>query len=294
MEIYDEFLKTKMQAYMATEEEEYARGRKQKDSFWPSETEKPLFDIYHQWFSTPPTNPIEPEKLIMFSFAKMAEVAFINKMVKMGLVRDTKEQEHFVIQREGVTISGYTDGIFTDGTPLELKSFYGDYTIRELKAGKPKTANLKQLACYMDSRDQEKGKLVYLDRGTGEMYEFTLLRTGETTYKCLTTEFDLMDTYKRWSRFYEENILKEKEPDYFECGKYKEDLASIDWSKIRKSDITKARNNRKVIGSNRERGWQIQYSPWKNLVIAKQGSFPGYSEAELEIIRKATAGYSKK
>jgi large subunit ribosomal protein L2 len=57
MEIYDQSLKTKIQGFLIQENEEESGKRKQKDTFWASETEKPLFDIYHTWMATPVTNP---------------------------------------------------------------------------------------------------------------------------------------------------------------------------------------------------------------------------------------------
>lgn len=296
MEIYDQFLKTKLQDFLIKESEEESGTRKQKASFWPSESEKPLFDIYHAWIGTPPTNPIDAEKLVMFSAAKMMELALIGKLQKMGMVKKAVEQQRFEFEREGIIVTGYADGIFEDGSPIEVKTFYGDYQAKELEAGRPKSAYLKQLAMYMDALDQDRGKLVYLDRGTGGMYEFTLIREPETLkFKCMTVEFDLNDTYKKWALFHKEHIEKEIEPSPFiDAGKYKEDISLIDWSKVSKADIGAARNGYKVIGENRGEHWKILYSPYKDLWIEKQGQKLGYSEAELETIRAATKGYSSK
>lgn len=289
-------LKEQLQDFLIREDEDYSKSRKQKDSFWPSESEKPLFDIYHAWKGTEVTNPIDPEKLVMFSAAKMIELALVGKLQKMGVAKKFKDeaQQHFIIEREGIMVSGYTDAVLTDGTIVEVKTWYGDYQTRELEAGKPKTSYLKQLAMYLDAFDQDEGKLIYLERGTGQMFEFTLNRVKDLKFKCLDIEFDLQDTYKKWSRLYHENILKDIEPDLYECGKYKADIDTIDWSKVSKSDISLARNGHKVIGSNREEHWKILYSPYKNLLIQKQGTRPGYSQEELEKIKIATKGYSSK
>jgi hypothetical protein len=212
----------------------------------------------------------------------------------MGIAKKGDEQQRFQIEREGIQISGYTDCIFTDGSVGEIKTYYGDYQTRELEAGRPKTNYLKQLAIYLDALDQDRGKLIYLDRGTGAMYEFTLLREKNLQFKCMNIEFDLLDTYKKWAKFYEENILREKEPDYFECGLYKADINSLNWDKISKSDISAARNGRKVIGSNPQENWKLLYSPYKNLIIQKQGQSLGYSAKEMAAIKKLTKDYSSK
>ncbi len=295
MEIYDESLKIKLENFLLEEDEEYVKGRKQKSSFWPSESEKPLFDIYHTWFQTPQTNPIEAEKLIMFSAAKMMELALIGKLQKMGLVKKATDQQRFEFEREGVLVTGYADGIFEDGTPIEVKTFYGDYQARELNAGRPKSGYLKQLAMYMDVLDQDLGKLIYLDRGSGAMYEFDLVRTPDTLkFKSMAIEFDLNDTYKKWAKFYNENILLEKEPDPFECGHYKAKIDEINWSQLSKAVIGAARNGHKVIGTMPEEQWKILYSPWKDLLLERQGYKSGYSETELANIKRITKGYSSK
>jgi hypothetical protein len=295
MQIYDQNLKTKLQEFLIQESEEEASKRKQKDTFWASETEKPLFDIYHTWMGTPVTNPVDAEKLVMFSAAKMMELALVTKLQKMGIAKKGDEQQRFQIEREGIQISGYTDCIFTDGSVGEIKTYYGDYQTRELEAGRPKTNYLKQLAIYLDALDQDRGKLIYLDRGTGAMYEFTLLREKNLQFKCMNIEFDLLDTYKKWAKFYEENILKEKEPDPFiDAGKYKADINTLDWTKVSKADIGAARNGHKVIGENRAEHWKVLYSPYKDLWIQKQGQTLGYTSTELAKIKDLTKNYSSK
>lgn len=260
---------------------------KVKSSFWASETEKPLFDLYHQWIGTPATNPIDAEKLVVFSAGKMMEVALIENLQAMGMVRkfENDEQQYIRITREGIEISGYIDGIFVDGTPLEVKTFYGDYQARELKAGKPKTAYLKQLAIYMDALNQNRGKLMYMDRGTGEMYEFTLTRESGLKFKCMNIEFDLTDTYKRWAELYKNNIIPRIEPR--SEFRYKYPVQEI--AKASKTDISKARTNSAVYGD-----WQVKYSPYKNLIIQREGCGLGYSDDEIQAIKELTKGYSSK
>jgi hypothetical protein len=292
IDIYDQCLKTKIEEYMLQEDQEYVATKKRKDSFWASETEKPLFDIYHQWNALPVTNPIDAEKLIMFSAAKMMELALVGKLQKMGLAKKGGDQFHFLIEREGVPISGYTDCIFVDGTVGEVKSFYGDYMTRDLQAGKPRTSNLKQLAVYLDAVNQDRGKLIYMDRGSGAMYEFTLLREGDTRFKCMNIEFDLKDTYTKWRTFYDNHILRNAEPDPFECGLYKADVETLDWTKVSKSNISAARTGKKVIGSDMENHWKILYSPYKTLWIQKMGQTLGYTDVEIKRIKELTKNYS--
>lgn len=288
-------LKEQLQDFLIREDEEYSKSRKQKDSFWASQCEAPLFDIYCQWQGIEPTNPMDAEKLVMFSAAKLMEVALINKLQKMGVVKKGDTQEHFTMEKEGILVSGYYDGVMTDGRPVEIKTMANDYQARELENGYPKSAYLKQLAIYIQSLDAESGVLVYLDRRDGKIFEFTLDRLSDSKFKCLNVEFDINDTYKRWSKLYHENVLKNKFPDVFEdCGKYKANIETLDWSKVSKSDISKARNGHKVIGTNQAEHWKILYSNWKNLWIKMQGSTPGYSQEELARIKELTKGFSSK
>jgi hypothetical protein len=266
------------------------RLKKEKTSFWASESEKPLFDLYHEWMGTPPTNPLMAEKLVMFSAAKHLEISIIKRLQSIGLVQKQEDdkQLRFEMERQGIKVSGYYDGVFVDGTPVEIKTFYGEYQATLLKEGNPKPSYLKQLAIYMDSLDKNLGKLIYLDRGTGEMYEFDLRREPNSLrFKSMAVEFDLNDTYNRWAKLYKNHVAPKIEPpsEY----KYKKPLHAIDWSKVSRSDISKARNNHKVIGD-----WEALYSPYKSLIIEREGTTLGYSLEELEQIKRLTTGYSKR
>lgn len=90
----------------------------EKDSYWASDCEKDRFEIYHRFIGTPPTNPIEPEKMIIFSAGKMIEVALIERLRKLGIVLLPKKQEDdqlaFRIIRHGVPVSGKIDAIVTE------------------------------------------------------------------------------------------------------------------------------------------------------------------------------------
>lgn len=283
---------------MTWQDKERQAERKVKDSYWASEAEKSLFDLYHSWIGTTPTNPMSAETLVVFNAGKMMELSLIENLQKMGLLKrfEGDEQLHFRIERQGIPISGYTDGIFENGDPIEIKSFYGDYQSKELKAGKPRTSYLKQLAIYLDALGRTFGTLCYLDRGTGEIYEFGLLRDSVNTleFRCGSIEFDLNDTYKRWAKLYTENIVPKIEPDANENGLYKMPIDQIDWSRLSNTDISKARNNQKIIPSDKANGWKINYSPYMDLILQRQGTQRGYTDEELKQIKSATTGYSSK
>lgn len=259
-----------------------------KDSFWASDSEKDALELYLKWKGVPVTNPIEPETKVIFTAGKMIEEAVIKL-----LGDEVKESQVRVeMEREGVQITGYIDAVLKDGTPMELKSYYGDYQDKDLEAGNPKTSYLKQLAIYMDFLNVSKGYLVYFNRGTGQMYQFTLNRDGDK-YTCNNISFDLRDTYSKWAVLKKDFIDKGIEPnsDY----QYKYPISSINWSELSTSKISSARNGSAVIGD-----YQVKYSPYKNYIVSKEAKshgltfeeYIGYDSRELELIKELTKGYS--
>jgi len=280
----NKYLLTQIQEHLEKLDQEYEHKR---TSFWATDCEKPLFDLYHSWVGTKPTNPVDAEKLTMFSAAKMTERALVETLDGMGLLQEVGEdQQRIEMSRYGVPVTGYLDGRFKEGYPLEVKTYYGMCQAKELREGKPRSSYLKQLAVYMDALNEDKGKLIYMDRGTGEMHEFTLLRVGPLKFKCMMVEFDLEETYKRWSNLYNDHVIPKKEP--VSEFRYKIPVNEVDWKSLSKADIGKARNNKKVIGDS----WQVAYSSYKNLIIEREGTCIGYSDTELAQIQTLTKGFT--
>lgn len=261
----------------------------EKTSFWASESETNVFDVYHRWVGTPPTNPIEPEKLVMFQAAKMIEMALVDRLKKSCtfVVPINSDQHRVEMEREGVKVTGYIDALIEENgvkIPVEVKTIYGDYQAKELTKCKPRASYLKQLAIYMDFLDVDRGILFYMERGTGQTWEFELKRNGNI-FTCCSVSFDITDVYKRWARLYKYNILPKVEPKSEFRYKYPiEDIV-----KASKSDITAARMNRAVYGD-----WEVKYSPYKDLIIEREGCGLGYSEEEIAKIKELTKGYSTK
>lgn len=279
--IYQRSIAKQLQDYLASNDVD-----RQKTSFWASDSEKSMWELYHQWKGTPITNPMDSSKQLMFLAANMMEASLTDTLKKMGLVKPG-DQQRIQMERHGVPISGYIDGVFVDGTPLEVKTMYGRWATKDLKEGKPRTSYLKQLAIYIDALNESRGKLIYLERGTGESFEFTLERVADKKFQCNDITFDLDETYAKWRTLYENNILNDIEPDPSAEYKYKFDLKTVDWKKIPKSKIASARKGLAVIGD-----WQILYSPYKELWIEKQKTVPGYSPEEQALLMELTKGYT--
>ena len=270
---------------------------KPKTSFWASESEAMAFDIYHKWMGTPETNPMEGETIMMLTMRKMSEVAVTSLMRKANvLVKrfSNDERVYFEWGPHKVPVSGYPDaGVVTDGALalVEIKTYYGQHNHIEVTAGRVKLSYLKQLAIYMYHHKVQHGILLMINQGTGEMTEFDLYQDEKNPYHFLcpdnTVEFNLEETFKRWEKIYVENILPKKEPaiEY----QYKYDVFTLDWSKVSAANISAARNGKKVLGD-----WQVKYSNYKDLIISRQGTVPGYTAEELDHIRKVTTGYANR
>lgn len=278
--------------------EEY--GGKKKTSFWASESETMAFEIYHRWKDTPKTNPITEEKQMMLKMRKLTEEAIVIFLRRSGRLVEAfanNERVYFEWGPNKVPISGYTDlGLTLDDNAdpviVEVKTYYGGRQHSDIRNGKIKTSYLKQLAIYLYHHKLPHGKLLMVNQGTGERFEFDLYAHPEGAdghYVCPDNEMEinLIETFKRWEKIYVENILPDVEPELEFVYKY--DIEKIDWATTSADAIRKARGNHAVIGD-----WQAKYSDYKELIAERQGTTLGYTQPELERIRELTSGYSTK
>ena len=275
-------LVTEIQKHILKEKEEHHP----KDSFWCTESETDQIEIFWKWKGEKETNPDSPHDKFALEVRKMVEVRVIDSF-KDG------DQHRVEIDWEGIRVTGYMDGILNiDGveTPIEVKTSYGNYQKQEIEQCKPKLSYLKQLAFYMTSIKANKGILFYVHFKQDKpfvidgIYQFVLEREG-SVFRCHDIEFNLMDTFRRFKRIHDDYISKDIEPP---CEfVYKYDLDKIDWKGLPKYQIANARSNKAVLGD-----WQVQYSRYKNKIIAKLGQSLGYSQSELNKIAEATKGYT--
>jgi len=274
------------------------REAKTKTSFWASEAETMAFEIFHRWMKTPVTNPTTEEKLLMMKMRKLTEESIVHFLKRTGRVVEkltNGERVYFEWGPHKVPVSGYPDiGISDEKEPVivEIKTYYGGRQHSDIRIGKIKSAYLKQLAIYLYHFKLSHGKLLMLNQGTGEAFEFDLYADPdgkEGIYVCPDNEIviNLIDTFKRWENIYVNYILKNVEPPIEFIYKY--DIEKIDWKNTPADAIRKARNNQAVIGD-----WQIKYSDFKDLIIERQHTVAGYTDDELRRIRELTTGYSIK
>ena len=138
----------------------------------------------------------------------------------------------------------------------------------------------------MDYLGKDVGYLFVASVDGLERFLFPCRRIHDRVYQCGNTIVDLDKIYIRWSNLYYENILKNSLPDIFEV-RYKYDVSTLDWRAQSQSAISNARNGHAVIGD-----FEVKYSPWKDKIVALQGTPLGYTNEELTIILDKTKGYT--
>lgn len=256
--------------------------------FHAADCEKNVFDLYHSLIGTPPTNPPDIFSLNRFLQGELAEHAQYLLLDEMGQVKHGGEKQYEIDEVwNGIRIIGHPDFILKDDTIVEVKSWWGYYNEQELKAGRPKTNYLKQLAVYMFFLKVKEGALYMVPLEPSEKFQFPLTQISPGVFKCGDIQFDITQEFFRWKRLWEKNVLPRIEPksEY----RYKTPLAEINWATVPKSTVTEVRMGRKVVGD-----WQVAYSNYKDLIVKQEGTTLGYSLEELALINKLTAGYTSK
>lgn len=261
--------------------------------FHASDYSKPILDIYYRITGVPKTNPPEWYDTLKWEAGKGVELGMLKLLKYNGIVDkdyDQNVQGAFSVEREGVTINGHCDAININGEPIEIKSVNNKNAmdIKAYEENNPRENYVGQLAIYMDILGKDKGYLFACSIDGLNTFWFECNKIGERKYKCGNVEVDLDKEYKKWSKLKKEYIDKGIEPSPWQYV-YKRDVDKINWKEVSASDISKARNGHKVLGD-----YQVSYSPYKNLIIERQGSELGYTLEELEKINVYTKGYTSK
>lgn len=265
-----------------------------KQSFWPTDCLRPGVEIFWRWTNEPETNPIEPEKLLMFKAAKLFEEAAVATMIDCGHavapegnpwgMPVSNGQFRVEMERDYVPVSGYMDAVHPERFPIEIKTFYGNEA--KFENGMPPSEHyLHQLAVYMDFMDTDTGLLVSISRATGSIFYHDLRRNG-MVFTCCNTSFDLSAEYKRWRRLMEDNILPRKEPvpEY----EYRPTVTKELLDKYPEEKIKKAIKGERVLSDHR---WRPQYCPWKNLWIKREAERKGLSVEGLCVYQQEEIAY---
>ena len=255
---------------------------------------KPTLDLYFRMIGEPVTNPPQWYEKLKWGSGLGVEKELLQVLKDSDIVPQEYDQDvHGVITKDidGVTFSGHMDGntsLDQTGEPIEIKSINNKnaFDIEKYKNNNPRENYVGQLSMYMYLTGAKKGHLfVSAVDGLSNFY-FECNDIGDGKYKCGNVTVDVASEVKRLRDIYLNNVVPKVQPRVDEYL-YKYNIDTIDWKTISKDKISKARNNKAVLGD-----WQITYSSWLDKIVELQGTERGYSIDELERIKKYTDKYS--
>lgn len=274
---------------------------REKNHFYCSDYGKNPYDLYFSLTNEEPTNPMKWNNFIRLGAGKGAEVELLEVLKDSEIVnRDYSQEENGRIEMpyKDIQVNGYVDAITCENklglepnAPIEIKTINNAnrFDIAKYEDGCPRDNYIGQLAMYMRHLQKDIGYLFVASLDGLHYYWFECRHLGNGLYKAGNTEIDLNKELDRFNVLYNENVLNKRTPTW--DVRYKIPVKDIDWTKVSKTDISKARNGSKVIGD--EGSWQIQYSNWKDKIIELQGETLGYTNEEISIIKELTKGYTK-
>jgi len=296
--------------YKETEE------HKAKETLYPTDNSKLEADILLELRGVQPTNPSKWNDTLRQEAGKAVEMQMIKVLKQNGVIDELYDQDNLPstkIERMGVPISMRFDAqakestlkldstIFpqgqeikiTKGEPIEIKTINNNnsFDIQKYIEGMPRESYITQIAIYMDALNKDIGHLFASTIDGLNYFWFQVKHIGNLIFQADKITIDLNKVYERYAKIwkkYKENV----EPDWFE-EIYKLPVEQVNWTSLSSTKITEARNNRRVIGS--ENSWKINYSPYRDLILEKQGiNQKGYTESEILKIKELTKGFSKK
>lgn len=269
---------------------EYTREEKVKDAFYASDVLRPAFELYHRFIGTKETNPIKWYDTLKMGAGNGVEEAMLRVLKDSGVVdKEYNQHEHGKVSydKHGVPIHGRIDAITKQGIPIEIKSINNKnaWDIMSYENNMPRENYVGQLSVYMDYLGVDTGYLFVASVDGLNRFWFECKRNGDV-FTCGRVKFDLAKEIKRWKNLWDNHVVPRVEPDPFEYI-YKYKIEELDWKTISADKISKARNNKAVIGD-----YQVGWSGYKDLWISRQGETAGYTAEELIKINELTTGYS--
>jgi len=268
---------------------ENPRENRERKAFFASDYGKPNLDLYFSWLNEPRTDEITWRKQLLFGAGNGVEEKVGEILKSSGYVDedyDQREDGRIEFYTHNIDINGYIDFILKDGTPLECKATGSYYNLKQTRESKPRESYVGQLATYMEYLGREKGYLFIASFDGSQTYLFECEKIDDYKYKCGETEVDLNEEWLRWAKLHQNHIVPEELPDIWEY-EYKYDVDEIDWHNVSDNKISKARNNREVLGD-----YQVHYSDWKTKIREMQEAEEKYTPKEIVKIHKHTKGYT--
>lgn len=293
----------------------------EKKNFSASDFGKLGLDLYFKLTGEEETNPVEWTDTLKFGAGKGVETEFLNILKASGIVDEAYNQEvdgRIEVERECGLVTGYIDAIAKEehgAFPIEVKSINNKnaFDIKNYNMGMPRENYVGQLAVYMDAKGKDKGVLLVGSIDGLSVFWYEVEHIGDRKYQVKRFKtldsiikstgvailpgkdgyieitdgvtVDLNQEYSRWLNI-KNHVDNKQMPDIYEAV-YKYDIETLDWTTISKDKISKARNNKAVVGD-----WQIIYSNYKDKIIELQGAELGYTNEELFKINELTSGYT--
>lgn len=264
---------------------------REKKAFYASDYGKSNLDLYFGFTGEPQSNPASWYETLKWGAGRGVEDQMLRILKDSGIVAEEynqKEHGRIELERHGIRVHGYIDALSKKGNPLEIKSINNKnaFDLNKYERGYPRESYVGQLATYMEQLNSDQGALFASSIDGLNYFWIPCERVRPGVYRCGNVEIDIDKEYQRWAKLYTENIVPRVLPDIWQY-RYKHDVNTLDWTKQSKNSITKARNGHAVIGD-----WQISWSPWKNKIIELQGTVPGYTAEEMQVIMEKTKGYT--
>ena len=246
-----------------------------KKEFFDRDCLKPSCDIYWKMINEPETNPVDATQILQWRFGDEIKKVIIDRFIDIG--EFSRGGGAFKIDREFVSISGYVDALHVEGFPVKVFVHADDRVDWELEKGRvPSEHYCYQLAVCMDYLDNDKGVIISVNRAIGGIWFSDVLRKENGTFECNGFTFDLHSEYKRFRKIAEDNIHERKEPalEY----QYRPKLTTELLLKYPTGKVEKAIKGDRILCDH---NWNYQYSPYKDLIIAKEAKSKGITVDEL-------------
>lgn len=273
--------------------------QREKKSFHCSDYGKSALDLFFAFKGIGKTNPAEWYDQVKWGAGSGAELYMLRALQDPGFVKEDYDQDfdgrvEFTIDG-GIPVTGYMDAVMKNGEPVEIKTINNKnaWDIKKYEDNNPRENYVGQLSMYQHFLKQKIGHLFVCSVDGLSRFWFDNVMQSDGVYKCGNTVVDLNKEFERWSKIYK--IAKEFKAtdgelvpqEFLWEYRYKLPVNEIDWTKISANAISKARNNKGVVGD-----WSVLYSDWKDLIVKLQGETLGYTEEELKIIKEKTTGYT--
>jgi len=190
------------QFYLDREKEKKERRGRERTQFYISEAGKCPRNLFFK-FKQVPAKELEAERLRLFEHGNYIHQLVLRPLFSLRLIRasevDIPPQE---------IVAGRADAIISiDGEPhvLDVKSISGRINLEKMK--EPKIEDCYQIQLYLHYFGIKKGILLYMNKDTQELKEFTVNYNNELVEK-------LLSGFEKLKSKIESDIVPKRLPDY--------------------------------------------------------------------------------